>query len=145
MKDDKLYLLHISESLDRIDRYVSEGEEQFMKDTKTQDAVLRNLQVMAESTQRLSSELKLAHPEVVYEGGEFKPLREVDLHEGTKAFVVLKAGRITNVARIYRINSEPGCDVRVRRGEAMIVVDASIFIDLLFEYDHTLGLVLKRG
>jgi predicted DNA-binding antitoxin AbrB/MazE fold protein len=58
---------------------------------------------VAESTQRLSSELKLAHPEVVYEGGEFKPLREVDLHEGTKAFVVLKAGRITNVARRYRM------------------------------------------
>jgi uncharacterized protein with HEPN domain len=68
MKDDKLYLLHISECLDRIDRYVSEGEEQFMKDTKTQDAVLRNLQVMAESTQRLSSELKLAHPEVDWRG-----------------------------------------------------------------------------
>lgn len=31
MKDDKLYILHISERLDRIDRYVSEGEEQFMK------------------------------------------------------------------------------------------------------------------
>jgi uncharacterized protein with HEPN domain len=43
MKNDKLYLLHISECLDRIDRYVSEGAEQFMKDTKTQDAVLRNL------------------------------------------------------------------------------------------------------
>jgi predicted DNA-binding antitoxin AbrB/MazE fold protein len=37
--------------------------------------------------------------EVVYEGGVFKPLREVDLNEGTKAFVVLKAGRLTNVAR----------------------------------------------
>jgi len=49
MKNDKLYLLHISECLDRIDRYVSEGAEQFMKDTKTQDAVLRNLQVMAVS------------------------------------------------------------------------------------------------
>ena len=41
--------------------------------------------------------------EVVYEGCVFKPLREVDLHEGTKDFVVLKAGRITNVARRYRI------------------------------------------
>jgi predicted DNA-binding antitoxin AbrB/MazE fold protein len=41
--------------------------------------------------------------EVVYEGGVFKPLREVDLNEGTKAFVVLKAGRLTNVARRYRI------------------------------------------
>ena len=41
--------------------------------------------------------------EVVYEGGVFKPLREVDLHEGTKAFVVLKPGRITKIARRYRM------------------------------------------
>lgn len=68
MKDDKLYLLHILECLDRIDRYVSEGKGQFMADTKTQDAILRNLQVMAESTQHLSAELKAVHPEVDWRG-----------------------------------------------------------------------------
>jgi predicted DNA-binding antitoxin AbrB/MazE fold protein len=41
--------------------------------------------------------------QVVYEGGVFKPLQEVDLREGTKAFVVLKPGKITNVARKYRV------------------------------------------
>ncbi len=41
--------------------------------------------------------------QVVYEGGVFKPLQEVDLREGTKAYVVLKPGRITNIARKYRI------------------------------------------
>jgi predicted DNA-binding antitoxin AbrB/MazE fold protein len=41
--------------------------------------------------------------QVVYEGGVFKPLQDVDLREGTKAFVILKPGRITNVARRYRI------------------------------------------
>jgi predicted DNA-binding antitoxin AbrB/MazE fold protein len=41
--------------------------------------------------------------QVVYEGGVFKPLQDVDLREGTKAFVVLMPGRITNVARRYRI------------------------------------------
>lgn len=41
--------------------------------------------------------------QVVYEGGVFKPLQEVDLCEGTKAFVVLKPGKITSVARKYRI------------------------------------------
>ena len=33
-----------------------------------QDAVIRNLQVMAESTQRLSDELKAAHPEIQWHG-----------------------------------------------------------------------------
>lgn len=41
--------------------------------------------------------------QVVYEGGVFKPLQEVDLCEGTKAFVVLKPGTITGIARKYRI------------------------------------------
>lgn len=41
--------------------------------------------------------------QVVYEGGVFKPLQEVDLREGTKAFVVLRRGRITSVARRYRM------------------------------------------
>jgi predicted DNA-binding antitoxin AbrB/MazE fold protein len=40
---------------------------------------------------------------VVYEDGVFKPLQEIDLCEGTKAFVVLKPGRITSVARRFRI------------------------------------------
>jgi predicted DNA-binding antitoxin AbrB/MazE fold protein len=40
--------------------------------------------------------------QVVYEGGVFKPLHDVDLLEGTRAFVVLKPGRITSIARRYR-------------------------------------------
>ncbi len=40
--------------------------------------------------------------QVVYEGGVFKPLQEVDLREGTKAYVVPKPGRITSIARRYR-------------------------------------------
>jgi hypothetical protein len=43
------YLLHISESLERIEEYVGGGREAFLADRKTQDAVLRNLQTMAES------------------------------------------------------------------------------------------------
>jgi predicted DNA-binding antitoxin AbrB/MazE fold protein len=40
---------------------------------------------------------------VVYENGVFKPLQEIELQEGTKAFVVLKAGKITDAARKFRI------------------------------------------
>jgi predicted DNA-binding antitoxin AbrB/MazE fold protein len=41
--------------------------------------------------------------QVVYEGGVFKPLHDIDLLEGTKAFVILKPERITSIARRYRI------------------------------------------
>jgi len=68
MKDDKLYLIHITECLERIEQFVTEGKEVFVRDLKTQDAVIRNLQVLAESSQRLSETLKTAHPEVNWRG-----------------------------------------------------------------------------
>lgn len=64
MKDDRLYLIHILECIERVERYTSEGRQAFLDDTKTQDATVRNLQVLAESTKRISEELKAAHPEV---------------------------------------------------------------------------------
>ena len=64
MKDDRLYLIHIQESIDRIEEYVINGKESFFADAKTQDAVVRNLQILAESTQRLSQKLKADHSEV---------------------------------------------------------------------------------
>ena len=65
MKDDKLYLIHISESIDKIDSYTTGLDvASFMQKTIVQDAVLRNLQVLAESTQRLSDEFKSRHPEI---------------------------------------------------------------------------------
>lgn len=64
MKDDKLYLIHIQECIQRIEEYTREGKDRFLDDTKTQDAVLRNLQTLAESSQHLSDDLKKSHPEI---------------------------------------------------------------------------------
>lgn len=58
MKDDRLYLLHIRECIRRVQEYTAAGKEQFWADCKTQDAVLHNLQTLAESAQRLSATLK---------------------------------------------------------------------------------------
>ena len=54
MKDDTIYLRHILECIRRIEANVAGGREQFMASHTLQDAVLRNLQTMTESTQRLS-------------------------------------------------------------------------------------------
>lgn len=62
MKDDRLYLVHILECIERIEEYVADGEVAFSKDRKTQDAVLRNLHTLSESTQRLSDDIKNQHP-----------------------------------------------------------------------------------
>ena len=64
MKDDRLYLIHIQEAIERIEEYTRDGEDYFLEDRKTQDAVLRNLHTLAESSQRISSSLKEQHPQV---------------------------------------------------------------------------------
>ena len=64
MKDDAVYLRHILECIRRIEENTSAGHDQFMASHTLQDAVLRNLQTMAESARRLSESLKAARPEV---------------------------------------------------------------------------------
>jgi len=59
MKDDRLYLIHIAECIERIESYVAgKDREAFLNSTLIQDAVVRNLQTLAESTQRLSDQAK---------------------------------------------------------------------------------------
>jgi len=65
MKDDKLYLIHIGECIDRIESYThGVDKEAFLASSLVQDAVIRNLQTMAESTQRLSDRAKRSRPEI---------------------------------------------------------------------------------
>ncbi len=64
MKDDTVYLRHIRECIRRIEENVAGGRDQFLASHTLQDAVLRNLQTMSESTQRLSDALKATHPKV---------------------------------------------------------------------------------
>ncbi|RJP24500.1 MAG: DUF86 domain-containing protein [Candidatus Abyssobacteria bacterium SURF_5] len=62
--DDRLYLIHIKECIRSIEDYTAEGREAFFADKKTQDAVLRNLHILSESTQRVSRPLKEKHAEI---------------------------------------------------------------------------------
>jgi uncharacterized protein with HEPN domain len=79
MKDDRLYLIHIRECIARIVRYTADGGNAFLEDTKTQDAVIRNLQTLAESTQRVSEPLQVQHPEV--EWRTIAAFRNVAVHD----------------------------------------------------------------
>ena len=59
--------------------YTEEGKDFFFADTNTQDAVMRNLQILAESTQRLSHSLRELHPEVDWRS--ISGFRNVAVHE----------------------------------------------------------------
>ena len=64
MRDDRVYIDHVVDCIRRIELYCQNGEEDFRGSELLQDAVLRNLQTLAESTQRISDRLKALHPEV---------------------------------------------------------------------------------
>jgi len=80
MKEDKLYLIHISECIERIENYVKGmDKEEFMNSTLVQDAAIRNLQILAESAQRLSEQMKQAHPEI--EWHKISGFRNILVHD----------------------------------------------------------------
>lgn len=79
MKSDKIYLQHILEMLGRIELATAGGKDAFVVSTLHQDAVLRNLHTVTETTQRLSADLKVAHPEI--EWATLSAFRNVLVHD----------------------------------------------------------------
>lgn len=62
---DDDYLLDILEALSRIAYYVADmSYEHFCQDTKTQDAVIRNLEIIGEAVKHISTRLKKANPHI---------------------------------------------------------------------------------
>ncbi len=68
MKDALLYVEHVLDCIGRIDDYAQGRKSVFIGSRLVQDAVVRNLQVLAESTQRLTDEIKGQYPEVDWRG-----------------------------------------------------------------------------
>ncbi|GAB4508554.1 MAG: DUF86 domain-containing protein [Anaerolineae bacterium] len=68
MKETKLYLIHILECIARVERFTTDGYEQFKASDLVQSAALRELQVMAQSTMQLPDELKQSHPQIAWAG-----------------------------------------------------------------------------
>lgn len=59
---DQVYVEHMLECITRIERYVDHDRARFMESEIVQDAVVRNLQTLAESSQRLSESAKGSQP-----------------------------------------------------------------------------------
>jgi uncharacterized protein with HEPN domain len=64
VKDDGVYVDHVLDCIRRINEYCRGGETAFRESELIQDGVMRNLQTMAESTQRMSDHVRALHPEV---------------------------------------------------------------------------------
>lgn len=67
MNRDYFYLTHILECVERVERFTTAGKDAFFADEKTQDAVLRNLELIGASVKRLSDDIKSAHPQLPWQ------------------------------------------------------------------------------
>lgn len=77
-KDNAIYVEHMLNSVLRIDEYI-ESKELFYDSHLVQDAVVRNLQVMAESSQRLSDEIKKKYPDIPW--NDISGFRNILVHD----------------------------------------------------------------
>ena len=64
-RTDKDFLYDIQEAMRRIKTYTHEiTYEEFLSDTRTQDAVIRNIEIIGEATKKLSVGLRNRYPSV---------------------------------------------------------------------------------
>ncbi|HEY4234141.1 MAG TPA: DUF86 domain-containing protein [Lacipirellulaceae bacterium] len=88
MKEDRIYLAHVRDAIERIDVYTSDGHDSFLTSPMIQDAVIRNLEVIGEAVKGLSEDLRLANPDIPW--AQIAGMRDVLIHHyfGVKLEIV---------------------------------------------------------
>ncbi|MFC1727380.1 DUF86 domain-containing protein [Patescibacteria group bacterium] len=78
-KDPKIFLKHVLESIEEIEGFI-EGfsEEEFSRDIKTQDAVVRRIEIIGEAVKNLPVSFRNKHPDV--EWREIAGMRDKLIH-----------------------------------------------------------------
>ena len=78
-RSERLHLSDIREAIDRILGYTAGGREAFLADLRTQDAVVRNLEIIGEATRSVSEATKGTHPEVPWR--DMSDMRNKVIHD----------------------------------------------------------------
>lgn len=68
-KEPTVYLKHIIESIDLIERRMKDVDrEEFLEDVDIQDMIVRRLEMIGESVRNLSKEFRESHPKANWQG-----------------------------------------------------------------------------
>jgi uncharacterized protein with HEPN domain len=79
MSRDLLYLTHILQCIEKIERFISYRKKRSIDQELIEDGIIRNLQIMAESTQKLSKSLKLNATDIPWHS--LSGFRNILVHE----------------------------------------------------------------
>ena len=77
--DDKVYLQHILDSIENIEDFTKDCIDSFHKDTKSWFATTRALQIMAESTTKISEQTKAKIPNIDWQ--RIRGFRNILVHD----------------------------------------------------------------
>ena len=61
-KDPQVFIAHILDAIACIREYTKDGKTAFLADRKTQDAVIRNFEIIGEAVKQLPADLTARHP-----------------------------------------------------------------------------------
>lgn len=64
MKDEQARLRHALDAIEAIQRYTVEGREAFFADDKTQDAVIRNIEILGQAVKGISDDTRALEPAI---------------------------------------------------------------------------------
>jgi len=78
-KDPRVYLAHIFQCVEKIQRFTAEGKQRFLAEEMIQDAVVRNLEIIGEAAKRVDEAYRNQHPEIPWR--ELAGLRDVLIHQ----------------------------------------------------------------
>lgn len=79
MSNDRLYLEHIREAIEKITSYSAGGWDEFQRSPLVQDAVLRNFEIIGEASKRLSDAVKSLRPDIPWR--QISAFRNVLIHD----------------------------------------------------------------
>ena len=93
-KDPRIFLHHILESMEEIENHIRGiSEEEFSRDIKTQDAVVRRIEIIGEAVKNISTSFKKRHSEI--EWREVAGMRDKLIHHyfGIKMNIVWETSK----------------------------------------------------
>ncbi len=80
MKDDRVFIHHILESIELINEYVKDvNMKEFLLSTQTQDSVIRRLEIIGEATKKISMSFRERYPDIPWK--LMAGMRDILIHE----------------------------------------------------------------